>query len=81
MNSVKSAFPNISTKSCIFHLIQSLWRKHKELGLSAHYRNPEEMAIRNSIHQVMALAFIPEDEIVLVLKAYRQLLLLNSVFL
>jgi hypothetical protein len=69
LNSAKSAFPNISIKGCIFHLIQSLWRKLQELDLSAQYRNPEGISIRNSIHRFMALAFRPENEIVLVFKA------------
>jgi hypothetical protein len=69
VNSARSAFPNISIKGCLFHLNQSLWRKLQELGLSAQYRNPEGIVIRNSIHQFMALTFMPENEIVFVFKA------------
>ena len=39
IKTIQSLFKKASVKSCKFHLGQSWWRKIKELGLSATYRN------------------------------------------
>jgi hypothetical protein len=64
MNSARQAFPNIVIKGGLFHLNQSLWKKLQELGLASQYMNTGSLSIRKSIYSFMALAFIPENEII-----------------
>jgi hypothetical protein len=56
INSAKTAFPDIQTKGCYFHLGQSLWRKVQDLGLREIYLNNVEVRIATKM--LLALAFI-----------------------
>lgn len=48
-------------KGCLFHLCQSAWRKLQSLGLSVEYGINENFSIK--VRQMLALAFLPENEI------------------
>ena len=61
MNAIRYAFPQAEVLGCYFHLGQSIWRKIQEQGLRNAYINGEDM--RRSIKMVMALAFLPENEV------------------
>ena len=54
-------FPLVSIKGCVFHWVQSVWRKVQELGLATAYRTNQ--AIHQYIRQLMALPFLPAGHI------------------
>ena len=54
--------PHCRQVTCYYHLSQSLWRKMQEFGLQATYK--EEAAVELSFGRILALAFLPVEEVV-----------------
>ncbi|CAF2142131.1 unnamed protein product [Rotaria magnacalcarata] len=54
-------FPQTLHKGCYFHHIQSIYRRIQNLGLATVYSEDEE--IRTCCRKLMALAFLPLDEV------------------
>ena len=48
---------------CFFHLMQSLYRKVKEKGLQSAYNNPEDRTIKEFVHKLAALVFVPISDV------------------
>ena len=60
-NAFLHVFPGVEILGCFFHLEQSLWRKVQGVGLREGYIDDEN--VRKHVQMLMALAFVPIDEI------------------
>ena len=58
---LRSHFPSASIKGCLFHFTQAVWRNCQAIGLSPYYTNNQQ--VRRFIKGLMALPFVPLDEI------------------
>lgn len=63
MNAAREIFPGVIIKGCLFHLNQSIWRRVIALGLKGQYNDPDDETVRNDVRRVMALAFVPEEDL------------------
>lgn len=61
INAAKMVFSTTKMHGCFFHFCQSIWRKIQQIGLQARYSEDSTFAL--NIRQIMALAFIPVDDI------------------
>ncbi|XP_068208558.1 uncharacterized protein [Palaemon carinicauda] len=61
-NAFLSVFNNAEVLGCFFHLSQAVWRKIQDLGLNDLYCGSEE--VRKYTKMLVALAFVPPNEIV-----------------
>ncbi|XP_018493784.1 uncharacterized protein LOC108863740 [Galendromus occidentalis] len=52
-----SAFPSAEVHGCLFHLVQNLKKKIRDLGLLGRYRNESSFSL--SARMIVALAFVP----------------------
>ena len=57
ISALRSQFPNASTKGCYFHHTKAIWAKVQDLGLVTEYNTNRE--IRQQVHGLMSLAFLP----------------------
>ncbi|KAK3931305.1 WD repeat-containing protein on Y chromosome [Frankliniella fusca] len=48
---------------CLFHFAQAQWRRLQEAGLAVAYRRELNEAMRTDFHALIALAFIPLDDV------------------
>ena len=60
--SFQQSYPNAQVSGCYFHLSQSVLRKVNELGLKTLYEN--DIAVRNFIRCIPALAFVQEADVI-----------------
>lgn len=65
LKSVKTLFPRVLHKGCLFHFGQCIWRKVQEFGLQKKYQ--EDKSFHLSVKKLVALAFVPVSD---VYKAY-----------
>lgn len=49
--------------ACFFHLSQSVYRKIQAEGLQVHYNDPADDFIGKYTHMILALAFVPLDDV------------------
>ncbi|KAK3918974.1 DNA gyrase subunit B [Frankliniella fusca] len=65
MNVSQHFFPAAERKGCLFHFNQSLWRKAVDEGLRVPYINAEneEHTVRCDIQRLMAIPFVPVNEV------------------
>ncbi|CAF4780521.1 unnamed protein product [Rotaria sp. Silwood1] len=61
IKSVKEMLPNVLHKGCLFHFSQAVWRQVQNKGLATKYR--EDESFRLKIKKLIALAFLPVDDI------------------
>ena len=61
---IRQQFPNAKHSGCHFHFTQAVIRKVRDLGLAIPYLNPETPEISKFVQMCMALAFIPEHEVI-----------------
>nr|XP_018908476.1 PREDICTED: uncharacterized protein LOC109038019 [Bemisia tabaci] len=64
MNALRRAFDGIQINGCLFHFGQSLWRQIVNKGLRNAYLDTENSEIRKHLLELMALPFIPEEDLV-----------------
>ncbi|KAL3685281.1 hypothetical protein R1sor_003303 [Riccia sorocarpa] len=66
---IRDEFPHVHHQGCYFHLIQALWRKVQQLGMVQYYthNNP----VKDAVRRVMALGFLPIEEVHLGLELIR----------
>lgn len=62
LKAIKEVFPNTKVQGCIFHFFQSLVRNLAQHGLKSRYETDVRFAFE--IRQIMALAFLPVEEVV-----------------
>ncbi|CAM4948109.1 unnamed protein product [Rotaria socialis] len=58
---IKEEFPNTQLLGCAFHFSQAIYRNIQGKGLQDAYQNLE--VVRQVLRQIMALAFVPSDQI------------------
>ncbi|CAF1624098.1 unnamed protein product [Rotaria magnacalcarata] len=63
IKSVKDMLPNILHKGCLFHFSQVVWRQVQSKGLTTKYN--EDEVFRLNVKQLIALAFVPLDQIII----------------
>lgn len=63
INSVRQIFPRSIILLCFFHLKQSVWRHLQELGLQVAYNDPENREVKVKYSEMLALAFVPVDDV------------------
>ncbi|KAK3933198.1 FLYWCH-type zinc finger-containing protein 1 [Frankliniella fusca] len=63
INSVKAIFPHATLRLCFFHLGQSLWRNVQGAGLQAAYSDPEHRDLKDGVHMLLSLAFVPVEDL------------------
>ncbi|KAK3925957.1 FLYWCH-type zinc finger-containing protein 1 [Frankliniella fusca] len=76
LNSIKEALAVTELQCCFFHLGQSMYRKEtdnlkitlsycqvQQEGLQVAYNNPGDREVKIGSHMLLALAFIPPDEV------------------
>ncbi|KAL8614876.1 hypothetical protein ACOMHN_042834 [Nucella lapillus] len=56
-SAVETELPRTAISACYFHFCQSLWRKIQELGLSAPYRQNQQL--KTLLRKIMALGYLP----------------------
>ncbi|CAF3455257.1 unnamed protein product [Rotaria sp. Silwood1] len=61
IKSVKEMLPNVLHKGCLFHFSQAVWRHVQNKGLATNYREDESFGL--NIKKLIALAFVPVDEV------------------
>lgn len=61
INAATICFPNSQIKGCLFHFTQSIWRQTVMKGLKRQYTEVPE--IRNVIQRLLALPFIPVQDV------------------
>ena len=64
INSCKEVIRNARFLVCYFHLGQSMNRKIQEEGLQVAYRDPEDREIKTAVHMMLALAFLPVQDVI-----------------
>lgn len=52
-----------SVRCCFFHLGQSIYRQVQSRGLQIAYSNPDDRTIRDYVHMIIALAFVPVESV------------------
>lgn len=63
INACAEVFPGVPVSCCFFHLGQSLYRRVQEEGLQVAYNDAEDRSIKAFTHSILALAFIPIDDV------------------
>lgn len=63
INSVKQVYPQSTILLCFFHLSQSVWRHLQSIGLQVAYNDPENREVKNGFSQLLALAFVPAEDV------------------
>ena len=64
IEAVRRQFPRALHSGCHFHFTQAVWRKVQDLGLVTFYTDPTKTDIAEFIQLCMALAFVPEVDII-----------------
>lgn len=64
IEAVKMQFPQTQHFGCHFHFGQAVWRRCQETGIASDYTNNE--TVRSFVQKCIALAFIPQTEVVCV---------------
>ncbi|XP_054734051.1 uncharacterized protein LOC129241637 [Anastrepha obliqua] len=65
INACADIYPGTDYSGCFYHFCQSLYRKIQAEGLQELYNNPINGEIKVWSHTLMALAFVPEEDVAL----------------
>ncbi|KAJ8681367.1 hypothetical protein QAD02_017154 [Eretmocerus hayati] len=71
INASAEVFPNAHVSCCFFHLRQSVYWHVQDEGLQQEYSDPLDRTLRDSIHMLLALAFVPENDVSQVFDLWR----------
>lgn len=69
VNACEQQFPQVTYSGCFFHFTQNIYRKVQE-KLKVAYADTNDRTIKNFAHMLMALAFVPVEDVP---KAFREL--------
>ena len=61
MNAVRTHFPGVIVKGCLFHFAQSIWGNAVSNGLQTSYK--EDEVIREQILHIFGLPFLPQEDV------------------
>ncbi|KAK3913903.1 FLYWCH-type zinc finger-containing protein 1 [Frankliniella fusca] len=82
INAVATVFPDADLRLCFFHLGQSVYRQVQDAGLQVAYRDPDDRSVKEGVHELLSLAFVPPADVEEVLAELREVIpdtLLNIV--
>ncbi|KAK3911522.1 Long-chain-fatty-acid--CoA ligase 1 [Frankliniella fusca] len=63
IKAAQEIFPDCQVFGCLFHFGQVLWRKLQAKGLAVAYRTEENEQMRTDFHCLIAIAFVPVDDV------------------
>lgn len=63
INAAKREVGADKVRCCLFHLGQSVYRRVQDEGLQQKYADPDDSSIRDAARMLVALAFLPPDDI------------------
>ncbi|KAK3907398.1 PKS-NRPS hybrid synthetase [Frankliniella fusca] len=63
IKAAQEIFPDCQVFGCLFHFGQVLWRKLQVEGLAVAYRTEENEQMRTDFHCLIAIAFVPVDDV------------------
>ncbi|XP_031327416.1 uncharacterized protein LOC116158726 [Photinus pyralis] len=63
ISAIKECFKGAAISGCLFHFSQILWRRLQSIGLQSTYQTKDEQELRSSFHSLIALAFVPVEDI------------------
>lgn len=63
LNACEMVFPGVPRSGCYFHLGQIIYRRVQAAGLQEQYRDPVDRSVKRFTHMLLALAFVPEDDV------------------
>ncbi|XP_052124774.1 uncharacterized protein LOC127749675 [Frankliniella occidentalis] len=63
ISAVRTAFPDAELCACLFHLGQTFFRQVQAAGLAIVYRAEESEGMRADFHALIAIAFVPVDDV------------------
>lgn len=63
INAVTTVFPDAELRLCFFHLGQSVYRHVQDAGLQVAYRDPDDRSVKEAVHQILSLAFVPPADV------------------
>ena len=63
LNACAEVYPNVPTAACFFHLGQSAYRRIQREGLQVAYTNQDDRTVKEFLHSVLALAFVPVADV------------------
>jgi len=63
LNAAAETFPTSTIRCCFFHLGQSVYRKVQSEGLQAQYNDANDRTLKEAVHMMLSLAFVPEEEV------------------
>lgn len=64
INATRDTLQNTTVRCCFFHLGQSVYRRVQAEGLQEAYNNPDDRSVKEAIHMTLALALVPENDVV-----------------
>lgn len=67
-----TVFPIARRSCCHFHLGQSLYRRIQGAGLQEAYNDPDNRQLKLHTHMILALAFVPADDVRAAFKVLRE---------
>ncbi|KAK3929190.1 FLYWCH-type zinc finger-containing protein 1 [Frankliniella fusca] len=82
INAVATVFPDADLRLCFFHLGQSVFRQVQDAGLQVASRDPDDRSVKEGVHELLSLAFVPPADVEGVLAELREVIpdtLLNIV--
>ncbi|XP_052125869.1 uncharacterized protein LOC127749902 [Frankliniella occidentalis] len=59
----RAAFPDADVAGCLFHFGQAQWRQLQGAGLAVAYHLEANEEMRANFHTLIALAFVPVDDV------------------
>lgn len=63
INAAKHTVGEDKIRLCLFHLGQSVYKHVQKEGLQSRYSDPEDSSIRDAAHLLVALTFVPPEDI------------------
>jgi hypothetical protein len=73
----KEIFENVKIFGCLFHLGQSIWRRVQHHNLVSYYK--QNLYFKTAVRMLLALAFVPTDEILVNLKRVEIYIVTNGI--
>ena len=63
INACQKIYPQVAVSCCSFHLGQSVYRQVQQRGLQAQYNDENDRSLRDAVHMLLALAFVPVNDV------------------
>ena len=63
VNICEQEFPHVAISLCLFHLKQSMYKQVQAKGLQVTYNDDGNRTLKNFVHMLAALAFVPISDV------------------